>query len=183
MKVAQIRKYQVARQKKVENSTINREVSVLSGIMRNQVELGHLEFNPCLMVRRLPANLRDSYLSWKDFNSLLKHSWWRHDVLVMLYYTGMRFNEVVNLRWEMYKPERRMLILPPDSTKEGKNPNKLRLWPKRVPLRKEVVELLDSLRREQGGNVVQAMGKIFCYTGRFKDSEKMYPGWTSIIPR
>ncbi|AFM24882.1 tyrosine-type recombinase/integrase [Desulfomonile tiedjei] len=176
MKVAQIRKYQVARQKKVENSTINREVSVLSGIMRNQVELGHLEFNPCLMARRLPANQRDSYLSWKDFNSLLKHSWWLHDVLVMLYYTGMRFNEVVNLRWEMYKPERRMLILPPDTTKEGKNPNKLRLRPKRVPLRKEVVELLESLRRKRGGNVVQAVGKIFSYTGRFKNSEKMYHG-------
>jgi hypothetical protein len=63
MKVAQIRKYQVARQKKVENSTISREVSVLSGVLRNQVELGHLDFNPCLMVKRLPANQRDSYLS------------------------------------------------------------------------------------------------------------------------
>jgi integrase len=68
----------------------------------------------------------------------------------MLYYRGMRFNEVVNLRWEMYKPERRMLVLPPEATKEGKNPNKLRLRSKRVPLRKEVVELLDSLWRKQG---------------------------------
>lgn len=176
MKVAQVRKYQVTRQKTVENSTINREVSVLSGILRTQVELGFLDFNACLMAKRLPANQRDSYLSWKDFTRLLEHSWWLHDVLVMLYCTGMRFNEVVNLRWEMYKPERRMLVLPPDATKEGKNPNKLRLRPKRIPLRQEVVELLESLRRKQGGNVVQAVGKIFCYTGRFKDSEKMYHG-------
>jgi integrase len=176
MKVAQIRKYQVTRQKKVENSTINREVSVLSGVLRNQVELGHLDFNPCLMVKRLPANQRDSYLSWEDFNRLLDHSWWLHDVLVMLYYTGMRFNEVVNLRWEMYKPERRILVLPPEATKEGKSPNKLRLRPKRVPLRKEVIELLESLRRKGDGKVIQAVGKIFCYTGRFKDSEKMYHG-------
>jgi integrase len=176
MKVAQVRKYQVARQQKVENSTINREVSVLSGVLRNQVELGNLDFNPCLMVKRLPANQRDSYLSWEDFNRLLDHSWWLHDVLVMLYYTGMRFNEVVNLRWEMYKPDRRMLILPPSATKEGKNPNKLRLHPKRVPLRKEVIDLLESLRRKGDGKVVQAVGKIFCYTGRFKDSEKMYHG-------
>ncbi len=74
------------------------------------------------------------------------------------------------------KPERRMLVLPPEATKEGKNPNKLRLRPKRVPLRQEPFDLLESLRRKQGGKVVQAVGKIFCYTGRFKDSEKMYHG-------
>jgi len=176
IKVAQVRQYQVARQKKVENSTVNREVSVLSGVLRNQVELGHLDFNPCLMVKRLPANQRDSYLSWEDFNRLLEHSWWLHDVLVMLYYTGMRFNEVVNLRWEMFKPERRMLVLPPRATKEGKNPNKLKLRPKRVPLRKEAFELLESLRRTEGGKVVQATGRIFVYSGRFKDNDKMYHG-------
>jgi len=37
--VAQVRQYQVARQKKVENSTVNREVSVLSGMSRCQVDL------------------------------------------------------------------------------------------------------------------------------------------------
>ena len=176
VKVAQVRQYQVARQKKVANSTVNREVSVLSGVLRNQVELGHLDFNPCLMVKRLPANQRDSYLSWEDSNRLLEHSWWLHDVLVMLYYTGMRFNEVVNLRWEMFKPGRRMLILPAEATKEGKNPNKLKLRPKRVPLRKEAFELLESLRTRDGGKVVQAAGRIFGYAGRFKDSDKIYHG-------
>jgi integrase len=176
IKVALVRQYQVARQKKVENSTVNREVSVLSGILRSQVELGRLDFNPCLMVKRLPANQRDSYLSWEDFNRLLKQSWWLNDVLVMLYYTGMRFNEVVNLRWEMFKPERCMLVLPPEATKEGKNPNRLKLRPKRVPLRTEPFELLESLRRRDGGKVVQAVGRIFGYAGRFKDSEKIYHG-------
>jgi len=94
----------------------------------------------------------------------------------MLYYTGMRFNEVVNLRWEMYKPERRMLVLPPDAAKEGKNPNKLKLRPKRIPLRNEPFELLESLRRTEDDKVVQAVGRIFVYSGRFKDGEKMYHG-------
>ncbi len=157
----------------MENSTVNREVS---GVLRYQVELGNLDFNPCLMVKRLPANQRDSYLSWEDFNRLLEHSWWMHDIVVVLYYTGMRFDEVANLRREMYKPERRMLVLPPASTKEGKNPNKLRLRPKRVPLRKEVCDLLESLRRSDGGKVVQATGRIFSYSGRFKDSGKIHHG-------
>jgi len=151
-------------------------VSVLSGILRHQVELGHLDFNPCLMVKRLPANQRDSYLSWGDFNRALEHSWWLHDVPVMLYYTSMRFNEVVNLRREMFKPERRMLVLPPEATKEGKNPNKLKLRPKRVPLRNEPFELLESLRKRERGKVVQATGRIFGYSGRFEDSEKLHHG-------
>jgi integrase len=176
IKVARIRKYQKERQKKVENATVNREVAVMSGIMRVQVEQETIDFNPCLLVKRLPANQRDSYLSWEDFNRVLEHSWWIHDILVTLYYTGMRFNEVVSLRWEMYKPERRMLILPPDLTKEGKNPKKLKLRPKRIPLRQEVVEILESLRKGDGQNVVKAMGLIFTYSGRFKNHCGTYQG-------
>jgi integrase len=132
IKVGRIKEYQRTRQQKVENGTVNRELAVLSSILRVQVEHENIDFNPCLLVKRLPANQRDSYLSWEDFNNLLDHSWWIRDLLVVLYYTGMRFNEVANLRWEMYKPDRRMLVLPADMTKEGKNPNKTRLRPKRV---------------------------------------------------
>jgi integrase len=94
---------------------------------------------------------------------------WVHDIMTMLYYTGMRFNEVASLRWEMFKPERRMLILPPNMTKEGKNQNRTKLRSKRVPLRKEVLELLQSLRTGDGENIIRATGHIFTYTGRYKD--------------
>ncbi len=76
----------------------------------------------------------------------------------------------------MYKPERCMLVLPPDATKEGENPNKLKLRPKRVPLRKEPFELLESLRRTESGKVVKAVGRIFVYSGRYKDTERIYHG-------
>jgi integrase len=171
MKVGQIRKYQRTRQQKVANATVNREVAVLSGICRVQIENERMEYNPCLMAKRLPSNQRDTYLSWEDFQKVLEHSWWLHDILVLLYYTGMRFGQAVALRWEMYKPERRMLVLPPEATKEGKNPRKLRLRPKRIPLREEAVSLLESLRRPSGAKVIQATGLIFRYTGRFKDQE------------
>ncbi|MFH0825200.1 MAG: DNA polymerase [Pseudomonadota bacterium] len=133
------------------------------------VELEAIDFNPCLMVKRLPENQRDSYLSWEDFNSLLENSWWLHDIIVMLYYTGMRFNEAVSARWEMFKPDRRMLILPPDLTKEGKGGKKLKLRPKRIPLRREPFDLLQSLRCGDGENVVRATGHILTYTGRYRN--------------
>jgi len=176
IRVPELRQYQRARQEKVENGTINRELSVLSGIMRCHVELEALDFNPCTMIKRLPENQRDTYLSWEDFSRLLEHSWWIQDILVMMYYTGMRFGEVVNLRWEMYKPERRMLVLPAEATKEGKSEKKVKLRPKRVPLRIEPFELLESLRRGDDGKVVHAMGLIFTYGGRYKDHCGTYQG-------
>jgi integrase len=176
IKVPQIRRYQRARQEKRANGTVNKEVSVLSGIFRAQVELEHLDFNPCLMVKRLPENQRDSYLSWEDFNSLLEHSSWLSDIITVQYYTGMRFNEVVNLRWEMYKPERRMLVLPPSVTKEGKSERKARLQTKRIPLRMEVAELLESLGGARDAKVVRAMGLIFTYQGRYRDHCGTYQG-------
>jgi hypothetical protein len=74
IKVPRIRRFRRDRQERVSNGTINRELSVLSGIFRVQVELEALDFNPCQMLKRLPENQRDSYLSWEDFNRLLEHS-------------------------------------------------------------------------------------------------------------
>lgn len=169
IRVPQVKQYRRERQKLVQNGTVNREFSVLSGIFRVQVELENLDFNPCLGVKRLPENQRDTYLSWKDFNLLLEHSWWLRDVVTMLYYTGMRFNEVSGLRWELYKPERRMIVIPPKATKEGKSDKKLKLRSKRIPLRQEAVQLLESLRKNGGDKLIRAIGPVFTYCGRYKD--------------
>jgi integrase len=176
IKVPQLRAHRRARSQKVENGTVNREMSVLSAIIRVQMEREGLEFNPCRMISRLPENQRDAYLSWEDFNRLLEHSWWLHDILVMLYYTGMRFGEVVGLRWEMYKPERRMLVRPPEATKEGKSLKKVRLRPKRIPLRQEAFDLLESLRAGNGSNVVRGMGLVFTYCGKYHNHDRIYHG-------
>ena len=176
IKTAQTKQYRTERQKSVQNGTVNREFSVLSGIFRVQVDLQKIDYNPCLGIKRLPENQRDTYLSWQDFNFLLKHSWWLRDVLIISYYTGMRFNEVAGLRWEMYKPERRMIVLPPKVTKEGKGDKKLKLRAKRIPCRPEVVELLEYLRKEGGQKLIRAIGPVFTYCGRYKDHCGTYPG-------
>jgi integrase len=174
--VSKIKKYRQARLEKVKNATVNREVAVLSGIFRVQLELETVDYNPCRMIRSLPEEQRDTYLSGDDFTRLLKNADWLGDLLTLLYYTGMRFGEASNLRWEMYKPDRRMLVLPPSMTKEGKNERKARVKPKRVPLRKELVELLESLRTRRGDNVVQAVGLIFGYCGKFNNRADTYQG-------
>jgi len=128
------------------------------------------------MVRGLPENERDSYLSWADFIGLLDNAGWLRNILLLLYYTGMRFGEGVNLRWEMFKPERRMLILPASATKEGKSSRKSRLRAKRVPLRSEVMDLLESCRREDGGRIVHATVLVFGYCGHYQTRSITYLG-------
>ncbi len=176
IKVPQIKQYRKSRLEKVQNATVNRELSALSGIFRVQVELENLDFNPCRMIGRLPETQRDNYVSWKDFRLLLQHSSWLKDIVTVMYYTGMRFGEVVNVKWEMFKPERRMVILPPNATKEGKSAKRLRLQPKRVPLRKEIMDLFESIRREDSENVIRATGLVFTYSGQYKNHCGTYQG-------
>jgi integrase len=176
LKVRQIKAYRNARLQKVTGATVNREMAVLSGIFRVQVEADALEYNPCRMLKGFPENERDSYLSWKDFNRLSDNAGWLRDIVHLIYYTGMRFGEAVNLRWEMFKPERRMLILPPSATKEGKSHRISRLRAKRVPLRFEVLEMLESLRKEDGGRIVHAAGLVFGYSGHYKTRSITYSG-------
>ena len=176
IKAFHVKQYRSERQLVVENGTVNREFSVLSGIFRVQIELENIDYNPCAGIRGLPANQRDTYLSFADFNRLLEHSWWLKEILLMLYFTGMRFNELVAVRWEMYKPNRRMLVLPPQVTKEGKSERKLKLQSKRIPLRREPFELLEFMRKGSGNQLFHATGPIFIYQGRYKNHCGTYQG-------
>jgi integrase len=149
----------------VVNGTVNIEVSTLSGIFREQLERATLELNPCSMVPRLPEAQRDTYVSAQDFQRMLEVSGWLHPVVTMLYYTGMRPSEVLDLDWSEVNFSRRMIILPPSRTKEGKNDRQKSLRSKRIPMRREVYDLLWSLRH-QDDNVVQMSGRVFMHRGK-----------------
>ena len=92
------------------------------------------------------------------------------------YYTGMRFSEVANLRWEMFKPERRVVIIPAKETKEGKSKNKTKLHNKRIPLRQEVVDIFETIRKRLLEDNILPVGRIFSYSGRYKDHCGTHPG-------
>lgn len=165
--VGKIRAYRRKRlEDGVRNGTVNIEVSALSGIFKTQIEEGALQTNPCMLVPRLPENQRDTYVSWTDFRRLMDGEGWLKPIILMLYYTGMRPSEVFDLDWKEVDFSRRMIVLPPQRTKEGKNPNQKRLREKRVPMRREVEDLLSALRREGGENVVKMSGRVFSHRGK-----------------
>ncbi len=166
IKVADVKKYQRTRQEtKVRGATINIEVAVLSGIFRHQIEEERLRFNPCSMVRRLPEYRRNTYISHSDFQRMAELAGWLRPIIVMMYFTGMRPSEVFDLDWSEIDFSRRMIILPPERTKEGKNENQEFVEPKSIPMRWEVVELLQSMRHQEG-NVVHISGRVFTHKGK-----------------
>ena len=123
--VQSVRKYRDHRMVQgVSNGTVNIEVSTLSGIFRVQVENRALDFNPCSMVSRLPETQRDEYILWDQFQQMLEVAGWLKPIITILYYTGMRPSEVFDLQWKEVDFSRRMIILPPARTKEGKKKRK-----------------------------------------------------------
>ena len=142
IKVSDVKKYRRHRQSQcVSNGTINIEISTLSGIFREQLEMEAIDSSPCTPIRRLPGNQRDSYISWDDFNRMMEVADWLHPIILIMYYTGMRPSEVFELDWSEIDFGRKMIILPPCRTKEGKNENQKTIHEKRIPMRTEVLDL------------------------------------------
>jgi len=180
--VLQIRKYRDHRLAHgVTNATVNIEVSTLSGVFRVQVENRVLEFNPCSMISRLPETQRDVYISWDEFQQMLEAAGWLKPIIKILYYTGMRPSEVFDLDWKEVDFSRRMIVLPPTRTKEGKNLNQKILRDKRVPMRREVYELLWAMRHESGDNVITLSGFVFTHKGRTITRGTKRKGWAHIV--
>lgn len=174
--VSEILKYRKKRlEDGVSNATVNLEISALSGIFRQQLVRANSEqsnseqttvvMNPCSLVRKLPAKQRDTYISWVDFQRILETSDWLRPLITIMYYTGMRPTEAFDLDWSEVNFSRKIIILPPKRTKEGKNDNQKSLRDKRIPMRREVYDLLWSMRHGDG-NVVRMSGRMFFHKGR-----------------
>ena len=137
--VNDIEKYKKARVNKVANSSINRELNVLSKMFSIAVENKYIQINPCLGVKRLRIeNKPDRFLSIEEEEKLLKaaNPNLRLIILVALY-TGMRQGEILNLKWkDLNLKEKYIKIL------KTKN-NKVR----KIPLAKTLEEAFTSLPR------------------------------------
>jgi integrase len=180
--VLQVRKYRDHRLAQgVTNATVNIEVSTLSGIFRVQVENRALEFNPCSMVSRLPENQRDVYIPWDEFQQMLDVAGWLKPIITIMYYTGMRPSEVFDLDWKEVDFSRRIIVLPPGRTKEGKNLNQKILRDKRVPMHREVHDLLWAMRHEGGDKVVRLSGRVFMHMGREITRGTKRKCWARIV--
>jgi len=122
------------------NGTVNRELSTLSKFFRVLCELKEIEQNPVKYVDRLSekSGERVVYISWKHFQEIETRSpdWFR-PIVQIIFWSGMRVGEALNLASNHINLSRRMFFFGPEDTKED---NK-----KKVPIHSSLVPVIQSL--------------------------------------
>lgn len=88
------------KKKRLSPSTVNREITFLSGVFQEAVTRGYLERNPCREFQRLPENnKRDRYLTRDEYDRIYAFlPNWLRPMVELAVYTGMRLGEVINVK-------------------------------------------------------------------------------------
>ena len=141
--ISDLKDYRTHRSTKgVVNSTINREISAMSGVFRVLIEHQALETNPCRLLKRLSekSGQRSVYLSYEDTRNLASQCPdWFQDMIWFAYLSGMRKGEIHQLRWRHINLNTRIITFHGTETKEGQ--------PKRVPIHSDLLPVLDRLNK------------------------------------
>ncbi len=143
-----VEKWKREREKQVERSTVNRELTVLKHMFKTGVKWGLMESNPAAGVAPFPVQEgRFRYLSEDEIPALLTAcekqvtSPWLSPLVVMALNTGARQGELLQLRHEDLGLERGLIYF-------GKTKNKKL---KTVPMNRAVREVVDWLSKHRYG--------------------------------
>ena len=127
--------------KEAEPSTINKELACLKTIFRRACLEEKVARNPMLGFKMLTEdNVRDRVISEEEFQRLLfsapKHL---QPVLIIAWETGMRRNEILNLKWDQVDLKMGIIHLHGAGTKSGKS--------RQVPISPLLKETLNKIPR------------------------------------
>lgn len=152
--------------------TVNWQVGTLSKVFQAMIELGLLKFNPCRELKSLSQKdgERDAYIGYGDYLKMLEEvAEWFRPIVQCAYYTGMRRNEIVELRKEHVIFERRLIIITAGNTKEY-------AW-KRVPISRE----LESVLRDAISQTDSPCNHVFTINGHQTNPESFKRQWRLAI--
>lgn len=125
----------------VKVATMNRDMSLLSSIMKRAIRLGHASVNPCAGVQRHKEELKPiPRLTIKQQQALVDAcpSWIR-PIVILAIDTGARRSELLNLTWPDVRLDRGVVVF--RRTKTGK--------PREVPLTPRAAALLRELQADR----------------------------------
>lgn len=109
--------------KQIQNSTVNRELACLKAIFRRAHMDGKIAKNPMAGFKLLEEdNVRDKVLTdeeWQRFQFASPHHF--RPVSVTAWETGMRFSEIINLKWSQVDLKNEFIQLYGENTKTGKS--------------------------------------------------------------
>jgi len=129
-------------EKKIQFPTVNRKLAFLRYLLNLAADDGIIEAAPSVKLKSEKSRKRERVASEGEYRSLLASmSRPAQRVLIALYETAMRANEVLRLPWNMVDEKAGFIRLPADYVKEKKN--------RTVPISPELRAVLYELRAEQ----------------------------------
>jgi len=143
---------------KIAFPTINRELAFLRYLLNLAVDDGIIETVPRMKLQSEKSRKRNRIASEDEYRALLENMP-RHAqrVLIGLYETAMRLNEIMHLPWGMVDLKAGMIRLPAEYVKEKA--------PRIVPISGELREVLGELREEQK-KAASIAGRVFTRDGK-----------------
>ena len=136
----QIEKYRAERlDVGVKKSTTNRELALLKKMFNLAIDWGYCKNNPARKVKQFSEkdNLKEQILSVDDEKKLLKEcAEHLRPIIMTALHTGMRRNEILNLKWNDVDLENRVIHVV--KTKSGKN--------RTVPVNEVLYQVLNDRR-------------------------------------
>ncbi len=164
------------KENKASSKTINRKISSLKAFFKYQLKLNYIKVSPVASVSSLKVSRRlPSFIDQKDINTLLTHDFFPDTfegktnflIFEILYQTGMRRNELINLKEkDVDKSSGTIKVL-------GKG-NKERLIPVNNELLKLVMEYITEKQNEFPG-----LSENWLLTN--KKGKKLYPKYVYNI--
>jgi integrase len=133
-----IERYKAARKDEGANpATINRELACLKTIFNIAILWGKTDFSPAKQIKRIPVNnIREKFLSDEEMRRLVGAADPEiKPVLIIALSTGMRRNEILDLKWQNVHFEGKYIFI--EYSKSGKT--------RRVPMNDLIIEALKNV--------------------------------------
>jgi integrase len=144
--------------KTVSYPTVNRELAFLRYLLNMAEDDGIIEAAPRVNLKTEKDRKRDRVASGDEYKALLENMPRpAQRVLIALYETAMRANEVIRLPWSIVDEKGGFIRLPKEYVKEKKKRN--------IPISPELRKTLDELRAEQR-RVPNTLNRVFTRNGR-----------------
>ncbi len=144
--------------KNIKDSTVNRELACLRGMLNLAAKEGKIKELPSFEMESEKKFARKRVISEEEYQKLLRQSpRYLQRVLIGLYETAMRISEVLELTWDRIDERVGVINLLPEDNKEDDK--------RTIPISPTLQEVLDELRMEQK-KVADIANRVFTRQGK-----------------
>ncbi len=158
--------------RKLTPKSVNNYLSILSKCLKSAVESEILKTIPKIKLLKVPPQKYD-YLTEAETEQLLQHSigMW-HDMILLAVKTGLRFGELIALKWEDVDFKTQILTIGRNIVHgiEGSPKNNRT---RTIPLTQSVIEMLSQKKQNNGYILHDNNGKPLYYTCCLKHLHKI----------